>query len=226
MRADVRYQVTRFGQGFDGPGRRWLGLSMIALRRKLRRIDGPYSFRGESRRYRRSEVLERTKRRMSGARIGTKLVIEGGSYDQPAFAIRKVLNKPVEHELIAEAKRFLGGPYVFGAVPRTPGDAADCSGLTLRVVENVYGYTLPHSANLQMRDQRVQQLGGLDDLEPGDLIFYRFGRLPPGMADHCAFYAGRGYPAPELGSRPSTRGVGYCDVDKPYVIALGRLRKA
>ncbi|HEY6020547.1 MAG TPA: NlpC/P60 family protein [Candidatus Paceibacterota bacterium] len=76
------------------------------------------------------------------------------------------------------AAQQIGKPYVFGA---TGPDSWDCSGLTLGAYKTI-GIDLPHFAEAQAKktfDYRVPKGNGVswtvDDLQPGDLIFF------PGM---------------------------------------------
>lgn len=80
------------------------------------------------------------------------------------------------------ATQFVGNPYVWGGTSLTNG--ADCSGFVMSVMAN-YGVGLPHSSAAQANcGTRV----GLDDLKPGDLIFYGSGR----RIGHVAIYIGNG----------------------------------
>ena len=66
---------------------------------------------------------------------------------------------------VAEAKRQLGKPYEWGAAGP---DSFDCSGLT-QWAWKAGGRSLPHSSQAQYSaTSRV----GLDQLQPGDLVFY------------------------------------------------------
>ena len=80
------------------------------------------------------------------------------------------------------ATQFVGNPYVWGGTSLTHG--ADCSGFVMSVMAN-YGVGLPHSSAAQANcGTRV----GLDELKPGDLIFYGSGR----RIGHVAIYIGNG----------------------------------
>lgn len=77
------------------------------------------------------------------------------------------------------AAQFLGRPYRFGS----DYGAFDCSGFVRRVFLNV-GIDLPHSAREQFTfGDRVSR----DDLEPGDLVFFRNGRR---HVTHVGIYVG------------------------------------
>jgi cell wall-associated NlpC family hydrolase len=81
--------------------------------------------------------------------------------------------------VVALAARFLGRPYRFGA----EGGAFDCSGFVHSVFAKV-GIDLPRSVREQFtRGTRVSR----DDLEPGDLVFFRTYAHAP---THVGIYVG------------------------------------
>lgn len=106
----------------------------------------------------------------------------GGTYTGPGL-------RAGGNRLLALAKTQLGVPYVFGDMdPAGGGSAAfDCSGLTAWAFGRL-GIQLPHSAAAQSQMfPRVSR----DQLRPGDLVFYDYGRLG-GASDHVAIYIGNG----------------------------------
>ena len=87
-------------------------------------------------------------------------------------------------KIIALARTFVGGRYVFGG--SSPGSGFDCSGL----VEYVYGrngVSLPRTAAEQFSRGRSVRF---DELAPGDLIF-QAGTYKAGIS-HVAIYIGDG----------------------------------
>ncbi|MDE6566184.1 MAG: C40 family peptidase [Lachnospiraceae bacterium] len=80
------------------------------------------------------------------------------------------------------ALQFIGNPYVWGGSSLTHG--ADCSGFTMSVYAH-FGYGLPHSSGSQSGCGRAVSL---NELQPGDLVFYRHG----GSIGHVAMYIGGG----------------------------------
>jgi peptidoglycan DL-endopeptidase CwlO len=95
---------------------------------------------------------------------------------------------------VQAAESQIGVPYVWGAEsPKgSPDPGFDCSGLTAWSWAQV-GVGLPHYSGAQMSDSTPVPL---DDLQPGDLLFYG-----PGGSEHVAMYvsAGTMIEAPETG---------------------------
>ncbi len=101
----------------------------------------------------------------------------------------------VAAEAIAAAATRLGMPYVWGATGPT---SFDCSGLMLWAYAQA-GVPLP-------RTSRAQYAGlphvALDQLAPGDLVFYATNVNDPGTIHHVGMYLGNGLSlyAPQTGS--------------------------
>jgi cell wall-associated NlpC family hydrolase len=81
--------------------------------------------------------------------------------------------------LVATGLRFLGIPYLWGG--STP-KGFDCSGLVQRIFR-LQGLFLPRDSDQQARFGREKKVTSLDDLAPGDLLF--FGR-PSQRVTHVA----------------------------------------
>ncbi|HWC33717.1 MAG TPA: NlpC/P60 family protein [Mycobacteriales bacterium] len=103
--------------------------------------------------------------------------------------------RPNRHDVLAQARRFLGLPYLWAGMSAW---GYDCSGLTSTIYSQL-GITLP-------RDAADQSLVGKpvprNRLRPGDLVF--FSHTPQrGDIHHVAIYAGRGrvLQSPYTGSR-------------------------
>lgn len=88
-------------------------------------------------------------------------------------------------QIIAEARKFLGDPYVYGAAgPST----FDCSGLVQYVLTQLGVKGVPRTSEAQWGwVKKIQRA----DLQPGDLIFEQWpgDNSPPG---HVVIYAGGG----------------------------------
>lgn len=84
--------------------------------------------------------------------------------------------------MVAFAKQYLGGRYVYGGTSLTSG--VDCSGFTMRIYQNS-GYSIP-------RDSRSQAAAATtissSNAKPGDLFFYGNGS----RINHVAMYIGNG----------------------------------
>lgn len=84
--------------------------------------------------------------------------------------------------LVDYALQFVGNPYSYGGADLYNG--TDCSGFTMKIFES-FGYSLPHSAESQ---SYMGSYVSLDNLQPGDLIFYGY----DGYICHVAIYIGNG----------------------------------
>lgn len=96
-------------------------------------------------------------------------------------AIQAAAVAKIRVKAVAIARAQVGDRYVAG---RSGPNKFDCSGLTLYVVKNATGRTLPHYSKAQFRaTKRVAK----KDLKPGDLVFF-FKR----GAHHVGVYIGNG----------------------------------
>ncbi|MDE5897926.1 MAG: C40 family peptidase [Treponemataceae bacterium] len=84
--------------------------------------------------------------------------------------------------LVAEAKKYVGSPYVRGA---TGPDAFDCSGLIYFVARESIQYQLPRTAKAMYDFVTIVPN---DKKEPGDLVFFR--TTGDGSISHVGLYIG------------------------------------
>lgn len=101
--------------------------------------------------------------------------------ESPSTYVPEV-NTEVANSLVNFATQFVGYPYRSGGTDLYSG--VDCSGFSMKVFEQ-FGYSLPHSAASQAN---YGSYVSLDNLQPGDLIFYGYS----GYISHVAIYIGNG----------------------------------
>ncbi len=89
-------------------------------------------------------------------------------------------------EVVEDAMQYLGLPYKYGSSDLSVG--TDCSGFTKAIYAH-FGYNLSPSSKMQINDG-VQI--GLDELQPGDLIFWSSNNTDAGIY-HVAIYTGYMY---------------------------------
>ncbi len=109
------------------------------------------------------------------------------------------------HPLLSVASQYVGRPYRFGAM----GSAFDCSGL-VHTAAAATGLSLPRSAREQFRTGTPVRR---DQLQPGDLVFFRTYRRD---ASHVGIYAGDGK---FLHAARRSGGVRVDSLDHPYYAA-------
>ena len=111
---------------------------------------------------------------LPGADVGSAQAATG-----PASAFPASTFPGAGEQVVADAKRYLGVPYVWGGTD--PAKGLDCSGLVQRVYADL-GVDLPRVAADQAR--AGQPVASLADARPGDLL--AFGS----PVDHIGIYAG------------------------------------
>jgi cell wall-associated NlpC family hydrolase len=120
-----------------------------------------------------------------------------------AVGVPAAMPSPVGEEVVHEAARFIGKPYVWGG--ESPNTGFDCSGLVQYSYRQL-GIDLPRTTWDQIGQGTAVQWG---HFQPGDLIFSNF-EGPGAGASHVVIYAGHG----EVIAAPHTGGhVEYEPVD-------------
>ncbi|WNV76462.1 transglycosylase SLT domain-containing protein [Geodermatophilus sp. DSM 44513] len=109
-----------------------------------------------------------------------------------------------ESAVVAEARRHLGVPYLWGGTD--PAKGLDCSGFT-QLVYGDLGIDLPRTSSQQATAGRP--VAGLADARPGDLVFFDHSSGRPGI-DHVGIYVGDGkmIAAPQAGEVVKVQDVG------------------
>lgn len=130
-------------------------------------------------------------------------VIDGNDTNNKTSGTTTVTyNSVTARNILAEASKYVGLPYVYGA---TGPNAFDCSGFTQYVFKK-FGISLPRVAASQAQ---VGYAVTREELKPGDLVFFENG----GYIDHVGIYIGNGQMVHAGSSRT---GVCYTDMDSSY----------
>ncbi|RBY74345.1 lytic transglycosylase [Geodermatophilus sp. TF02-6] len=110
----------------------------------------------------------------------------------------------LENRVVAEARRYLGVPYLWGGTD--PATGLDCSGFAQLVYGNL-GIDLPRTSSQQATAGTA--VASLADARPGDLVFFDHTPSRPGI-DHVGIYLGDGQmiAAPQEGQTVSVQPVG------------------
>lgn len=108
------------------------------------------------------------------------------------------INKAKEQRqnLVIEAKKYVGCPYVFGAVGP---DSFDCSGLIYYCAREANGTQLPRTAKALYNKAKIIPD---KDKEPGDLLF--FATTGTGAVSHVGIYIGNSQFISALSDGPNT----------------------
>ncbi|MDG5814373.1 NlpC/P60 family protein [Chitinispirillales bacterium ANBcel5] len=116
----------------------------------------------------------------------------------------KTNTSTTQHDRLKQAvESYLGVPYQFGGTSRS---GIDCSGLVLRVFDEVYNIQLPHSSR-KMRERGISILPA--NARAGDLVFFRGNS---NRINHVGIYMGER----RFVHASSSRGVIYSNLDQDY----------
>ena len=131
--------------------------------------------------------------------------LPGGPHERAGFTVTPAqVQATAGEKIVSIAAGLIGTPYLYGG--DTPKEGFDCSGLVFYSFEQM-GMKVPRTAEEQRKAaDRVKR----DDLEPGDLVFFRNSN---GRVDHVGIYAGDG----RFIHSPNSRSVvSYAYLDAPY----------
>ena len=117
-------------------------------------------------------------------KIGQNIQVPGtGIGGKSIFGGSDLSNGHSSKPLLAEAKKYLGTKYVWGANGPTE---FDCSGFT-KYVCNKNGIKIPRKSTMQAK---VGKKIARKDLKAGDLIFFDTSKEHNGTINHCGIYLG------------------------------------
>lgn len=106
--------------------------------------------------------------------------------DAQAYAAPALGPGPSASTAVAYALAQIGTPYRWGG--ETPGLGFDCSGLT-QAAYQAAGIAIPRTSEAQWS---ALPHVSLDQLQPGDLVFFDPGEFIPGLPGHVGVYIGSG----------------------------------
>jgi len=136
-------------------------------------------------------VTERVARRLPFSKDFPSLPVVartlGASSSAGSSASANLANIPASGDVANYAKQFVGSRYIYGGGSPS---GFDCSGLTSYVYSK-YGVSLPHNAASQYSTAYGAAVGSMDNLKPGDLVFFKGTGGHRGIS-HVALYIGGG----------------------------------
>lgn len=93
----------------------------------------------------------------------------------------------IENPIITEALTHLDKPYIYG----TEGPSSfDCTGFTYYVYKQTFDIILKRSAYDQGHDDTYEKIEMIDELIPGDLIYFNTNHYDNDLSDHAGIYLG------------------------------------
>jgi cell wall-associated NlpC family hydrolase len=112
-----------------------------------------------------------------------------GSSSSARGASANLANIPVSGDVATYAMNFVGARYAYGGA--SPSRGFDCSGFTSYVYSR-YGVGLPRTAASQFSTRVGASVGAMDNLKPGDLVFFTGTAGRKRGITHVAIYIGGG----------------------------------
>lgn len=127
------------------------------------------------------ELLDETPENKNLIDQAFELALDKLKSEYPDFDENKT---SVSGNWVEEAKSWIGTPYVFGGDDRK---GIDCSAFVQKVFESD-NVKLPRTTTEQINVG--QEIDIDDELQSGDRLYFAFGRLGKGNADHTGIYLG------------------------------------
>ena len=90
-----------------------------------------------------------------------------------SISVKEIHGNESQKKIVEEAISWVGTPYAYAKCDKK--DGTDCSGMVLRVYEDVMGWKLPRNSAKQAEFCIPLDK---DDVETGDLVFFATGRDP------------------------------------------------
>lgn len=132
-------------------------------------------------------TTERVIRRVPISKDFPALPVTATRTNSASAASANLANIPASGDVASYAVRFAGSRYVWGGASPS---GFDCSGFTSYVYRQ-FGVNLPHSAAAQFSTRYGASVGSMDNLAPGDLVFFVNTGGGKGIT-HVALYIGGG----------------------------------
>jgi cell wall-associated NlpC family hydrolase len=133
-------------------------------------------------------TTERVVRRVPVSKDFPALPAAARASSSRAGASANLANIPASGDVASFAVRLAGSRYKYGGT--SPASGFDCSGFTSYIYSK-FGVGLPHSSGAQFSTSYGERVGGMDNLQPGDLVFFVGTGGHRGIS-HVALYIGGG----------------------------------
>ena len=117
----------------------------------------------------------------AAAELAVSIVSDSAAPEEEAAASAA---QSLKQSVVDAACSYLGVRYVYGGASPS---GFDCSGFTMYIYRQ-FGYTLPHSATSQLQSCSVSV--SKDELQMGDLMFFRDPSVTSKAASHVGIYIG------------------------------------